>query len=36
MGDFAERWMHMSGCRRWFDVVRDTSTDEIRSVGPSA
>ena len=29
-GDFAERWMHTAGCRRWFDVVRDTSTDEIR------
>jgi len=29
-GNFAERWMHAAGCRRWFDVVRNTSTDEIR------
>ena len=24
-GPFAERWVHTHGCRRWFDVVRDTS-----------
>jgi heterotetrameric sarcosine oxidase delta subunit len=24
-GLFAERWVHTHGCRRWFDVVRDTS-----------
>ena len=23
-GHFAERWVHTHGCRRWFDVVRDT------------
>lgn len=26
-GPFAERWMHAAGCRRWFNVVRDTATD---------
>lgn len=24
-GEFAERWVHTHGCRRWFDVVRDTA-----------
>ena len=24
-----ERWNHSNGCRRWFNVVRNTSTDEI-------
>ena len=24
-GAFAERWVHTHGCRRWFDVERDTS-----------
>jgi len=28
-GPFAERWVHTHGCRRWFDVVRDTVTHEI-------
>ena len=28
-GPFAERWMHTAGCRRWFNVVRDTSDDRI-------
>jgi heterotetrameric sarcosine oxidase delta subunit len=28
-GRHAERWCHTSGCRRWFDVVRDTVTQEI-------
>ncbi|MFJ9407138.1 sarcosine oxidase subunit delta [Streptomyces sp. NPDC101393] len=23
-GPFAERWMHGTGCRRWFNAVRDT------------
>ena len=23
-GVFLERWRHTSGCRRWFNVVRDT------------
>ena len=28
-GRFAERWVHAQGCRRWFDLVRDTVTHEI-------
>jgi heterotetrameric sarcosine oxidase delta subunit len=31
-GPFAERWMHGLGCRRWFNVVRDTSTYEVLAV----
>ena len=25
-GPWAERWMHASGCRRWFNAERDTAT----------
>lgn len=28
-GPFAERWAHVHGCRRWFTIVRDTTTHEI-------
>jgi sarcosine oxidase, subunit delta len=28
-GVFAERWVHVSGCRRWFNAVRNTATDEF-------
>jgi sarcosine oxidase, subunit delta len=28
-GPLAERWCHASGCRRWFDVVRDTVTQDM-------
>ncbi|MFJ8108184.1 sarcosine oxidase subunit delta family protein [Streptomyces sp. NPDC096132] len=31
-GPFAERWSHSAGCRRWFNAVRDTSTNEILAV----
>ncbi|HET6357428.1 sarcosine oxidase subunit delta family protein [Streptomyces sp.] len=31
-GPFAERWAHASGCRRWFNAVRDTATNEILAV----
>ena len=31
-GPFAERWVHSSGCRRWFNVVRDTVSYRILSV----
>ena len=31
-GLFYERWVHSSGCRRWFNVARDTVTHEIRAV----
>ncbi len=27
-----ERWMHSYGCRRWFNVARDTVTHEIHAV----
>jgi heterotetrameric sarcosine oxidase delta subunit len=33
-GPFAERWCHAEGCRRWFQVVRDTLTNEITRVYP--
>ena len=28
-GVFLERWRHAAGCRRWFNMVRDTVTHEI-------
>lgn len=31
-GPFAERWSHAVGCRRWFNVVRDTVTYEVSAV----
>lgn len=31
-GEFTERWVHTNGCRRWFDVVRNTATNEITPV----
>ncbi|MFF4275172.1 sarcosine oxidase subunit delta family protein [Streptomyces sp. NPDC001536] len=31
-GPFAERWSHAAGCRKWFNAVRDTSTNEILTV----
>lgn len=31
-GAFAERWMHAAGCRRWFNVQRNTVTHEITAV----
>lgn len=31
-GLFAERWMHSTGCRRWFNAVRDTASYEIHGV----
>jgi sarcosine oxidase subunit delta len=31
-GPFAERWMHSVGCRRWFNVVRDTRTYDVLAV----
>jgi heterotetrameric sarcosine oxidase delta subunit len=32
LGPFAERWSHSVGCRRWFNVVRDTATYEVLAV----
>lgn len=28
-GWYAERWNHAAGCRRWFNVRRNTSTHEV-------
>jgi heterotetrameric sarcosine oxidase delta subunit len=28
-GPFRERWAHTHGCRRWFELTRDTLTNEI-------
>lgn len=27
-----ERWIHSYGCGQWFNVIRDTTTHEIKSV----
>jgi heterotetrameric sarcosine oxidase delta subunit len=27
-----ERWLHAYGCNRWFEVVRDTVTHDVRRV----
>jgi heterotetrameric sarcosine oxidase delta subunit len=35
-GPFAERWAHSAGCRRWFNVVRDTATYQFLTVYTSA
>lgn len=31
-GVHRERWCHAQGCRRWFNVERDTVTHEITAV----
>ncbi|MFG2029101.1 sarcosine oxidase subunit delta family protein [Streptomyces sp. NPDC048825] len=31
-GPFAERWSHAAGCRKWFNAVRDTATNEVLAV----
>lgn len=31
-GAHRERWMHARGCRRWFNVERDTVSHVIRAV----
>jgi heterotetrameric sarcosine oxidase delta subunit len=31
-GEFAERWCHTVGCRRWFNAVRDTVTHRVLAV----
>ena len=28
-GVYLERWVHRYGCRRWFNLARDTATNEI-------
>jgi sarcosine oxidase delta subunit len=29
-----ERWLHSRGCRRWFNVLRNTITNEITEIYP--
>jgi len=31
-GVFAERWNHAAGCRKWFNMLRNTANDEILAV----
>lgn len=33
-GEYAERWAHAAGCRRWFNAIRDTRTYQILAVYP--
>jgi sarcosine oxidase, subunit delta len=29
-GAHRERWVHTQGCRRWFNIVRDTVTHDVK------
>ncbi|WP_119342866.1 sarcosine oxidase subunit delta [Facilibium subflavum] len=31
-GTLYEQWCHCHGCRRWFNVARDTTTNEILAI----
>ena len=31
-GRHLERWQHVSGCRKWFNAVRNTVSDEFEAV----
>jgi sarcosine oxidase subunit delta len=31
-GEWAERWYHAAGCRRWFNALRSTVDHRIRAV----
>jgi len=33
-GEHRERWLHAAGCRRWFNVARDTASHRIVAVYP--
>lgn len=35
-GPWSERWFHTAGCRRWFDLTRDTVTHQIGSSPPGS
>jgi sarcosine oxidase subunit delta len=35
-GKHSEHWQHVSGCRAWIIVVRDTMTHEIFSTAPAS
>jgi sarcosine oxidase subunit delta len=28
-GVHAERWLHAHGCQRWFNMLRDTTSDQV-------
>jgi heterotetrameric sarcosine oxidase delta subunit len=31
-GPYRERWLHAFGCGRWFNTLRDTTTNEFQRV----
>jgi heterotetrameric sarcosine oxidase delta subunit len=31
-GPYRERWLHAFGCGRWFNALRDTTTNEFERV----
>jgi heterotetrameric sarcosine oxidase delta subunit len=31
-GPLSERWVHVAGCRRWFNLLRDTVSNRILAV----
>jgi heterotetrameric sarcosine oxidase delta subunit len=31
-GPHYERWVHAHGCRRWFNMLRNTATNEILAI----
>jgi len=31
-GIFAERWVHSTGCRQWFNMLRDTVSYDVKAV----
>jgi sarcosine oxidase subunit delta len=33
-GPYLERWQHSHGCRRWFNMARDTVTHEVIEIYP--
>ncbi|KQQ83464.1 MULTISPECIES: sarcosine oxidase subunit delta [Micrococcaceae] len=33
-GTFAERWVHSTGCRQWFNMLRDTVSYDIQAIYP--
>jgi heterotetrameric sarcosine oxidase delta subunit len=35
-GEFAERWVHTAGCRRWFTVHRSTADNTFLPTSPGA
>jgi heterotetrameric sarcosine oxidase delta subunit len=34
-GPWAERWVHSAGCRRWFNAIRDTLTNDVLATYPA-